>query len=194
VHPGDKPGRHDEGGQLVLDEVGHDLDDGRLDAGVVVERRGPVDGGGGVPLAGQGLGVELGGDVGPDLVPPVEVGQAQGRAAVLDEGAPGGQPPGGRGAVDDPRRPGATGADGAAPAVVVRRAADDGERTPPVSVVPDRVAVGPAPGREVDRQVGVAAGDSERIARRQAGQGPFDEDVGAPVEAEVLKVDSRIQR
>ncbi|MDQ1490928.1 MAG: hypothetical protein QOJ23_3442, partial [Actinomycetota bacterium] len=53
---------------------------------------------------------------------------------------------------------------------------------------------GPGPGREVDPQVGVAAPHCEGAPRAQRGQGPFDEDVGAPVEAEVLKVDSRAQR
>jgi hypothetical protein len=42
--------------------------------------------------------------------------------------------------------------------------------------------------------VGVPAPHPERGARAEAGQAPFDEDVGAPVEAEVVKVDSRAQR
>ena len=46
----------------------------------------------------------------------------------------------------------------------------------------------------MDREVEVATAHLERGARGQAGQGPLDEDVGAAVEAEVLKVDSRAQR
>ena len=42
--------------------------------------------------------------------------------------------------------------------------------------------------------MGVPASHPERGARGEAGQGPFDEEVGAPVEAEVVKVDSRAQR
>ena len=40
----------------------------------------------------------------------------------------------------------------------------------------------------------VPACDTERVAWAQIGQGPFDQDVGAPVEAQILKVDSRAQR
>jgi hypothetical protein len=35
---------------------------------------------------------------------------------------------------------------------------------------------------------------AERVARAQVGQSPFDQDVGAAVEAQILKVDSRAQR
>jgi hypothetical protein len=40
----------------------------------------------------------------------------------------------------------------------------------------------------------VPPGHPENVAGAQAGEDPFDEDVGAAVEAEVLKVDSRAQR
>jgi hypothetical protein len=40
----------------------------------------------------------------------------------------------------------------------------------------------------------VPAGYVERVARAQIGQSPFDQDVGAAVEAEILKVDTRAQR
>jgi hypothetical protein len=43
-------------------------------------------------------------------------------------------------------------------------------------------------------EMSVAAVHLQRFAGRQAGQGPFDEDVGTAVEAQVLKVDSRAQR
>ena len=46
----------------------------------------------------------------------------------------------------------------------------------------------------MDSELGVAAPHAEGGARGEAGQGPLDEDVGAPVEAEVVKVDSRAQR
>ena len=44
------------------------------------------------------------------------------------------------------------------------------------------------------RKVRVSAAHDEGLARTDPGQGPLDEDVGAPVEAEVVKVDSRAQR
>ena len=56
------------------------------------------------------------------------------------------------------------------------------------------MAVGPCPGGQVDPQVRIPARHGEGGAGAQAGQGPFDQDVGAPVEPEVLKVDSRVQR
>jgi hypothetical protein len=59
---------------------------------------------------------------------------------------------------------------------------------------PHLVSVGPGPGRQVDLEVGVPAPHPERGAGREAGQGAFDQDVGAAVEAQVLKVDSRPQR
>jgi hypothetical protein len=40
----------------------------------------------------------------------------------------------------------------------------------------------------------VPAPHPERGARGEAGQGPFDQDMGTAVEAQVLKVDSRAQR
>jgi hypothetical protein len=46
----------------------------------------------------------------------------------------------------------------------------------------------------VDLEVRVAARHPERGARGEVGQGPFDQDVGAAIEAQILKVDSRTQR
>ena len=56
------------------------------------------------------------------------------------------------------------------------------------------MAVRPGPGGQMDREMGVAAPHSQPGPRGEAGQGPVDQDVGAAVEAEVLKVDSRAQR
>ena len=44
------------------------------------------------------------------------------------------------------------------------------------------------------RKVRVSAAHDDGLAGTDPGQGPLDEDVGAAVEAEVLKVDSRDQR
>ena len=111
------------------------------------------------------------------------------------QGAPGGQAPGGRRAVDDPARPGlsplAAGPHSAPPPGIVRPALADRE---PSVLGGDGMAVGPGPGQEVDPEMRVAPGHLERGAGREGGQGPVDEDVGAAVEAEVLKVDSRAQR
>jgi len=46
----------------------------------------------------------------------------------------------------------------------------------------------------VHREVWVPAVDDHGLAGTDPGQGPLDEDVGAAVEAELLKVDSRAQR
>jgi hypothetical protein len=64
VDAAEEAGRHHQGGLLVLDQVGHDLHDGRLDlvGQLVGGQRGggrPVHRGGRVPLRRQGLGVEL---------------------------------------------------------------------------------------------------------------------------------------
>ena len=40
----------------------------------------------------------------------------------------------------------------------------------------------------------IPSADSECVAGAEQGQGPVDEDVGAAVEAQVLKVDIRAQR
>ncbi len=50
-------------------------------------------------------------------------------------------------------------------------------------------AAGPRP--QVDRQVAVVAPDLEAVTGRHPGQSPVDQQVGPPVEAEVVKVDSR---
>jgi hypothetical protein len=46
----------------------------------------------------------------------------------------------------------------------------------------------------MDPEVGIAAAHRQPVAGPQPRQGPFDEDVGAAIEAQVLKVDSRAQR
>jgi hypothetical protein len=46
----------------------------------------------------------------------------------------------------------------------------------------------------MDSEVLVATRHPQGVARRQIRQRPFDQDVGAAVEAEILKVDTRAQR
>jgi hypothetical protein len=43
----------------------------------------------------------------------------------------------------------------------------------------------------VDPQVGVPTPDGQATARAERGEGAIDEEVRSPVEAEILKVDSR---
>ena len=96
VDPAEEPGRHDERGLLVLDQVGHDLHDRVLDLGRAASNAASQSiGGRRVPLAGDGLGVEPGRDVGPDDVALVEV-EARLRAARLDQRAARRQAPRGR--------------------------------------------------------------------------------------------------
>ena len=64
MHAAQESGRHQECGLLVLDQIGHRLHDGGLDLWGERRRR-PVDGGGGIPLVGRGLCVQLGSKVGP---------------------------------------------------------------------------------------------------------------------------------
>jgi hypothetical protein len=85
------------------------------------------------------------------------------------------------------------GPDGTPPPGVVGAPADEGD---PIVVIDDSylVTTGPGPGREMHLEVRISALHAERGAGAEAGQGPFDQDGGAAVEAQVLKVDSRIQR
>jgi hypothetical protein len=85
------------------------------------------------------------------------------------------------------------------PAGVTGAAADDGEPAVAVGLAVrrsgrDRVALGPGPGREVHRQVRVLAPDAQPGARGEVAERPAEQEVGAAIEAEVLKVDSRPQR
>ncbi|MCU1463490.1 MAG: hypothetical protein JWO37_3565, partial [Acidimicrobiales bacterium] len=73
---------------------------------------------------------------------------------------------------------------GVAPAGVAGVAADDGRAF-------GAMAARAGPGREMDTQLGVVAPDLDAAPRRQPRQRPLDEEVGAAVEAEPLKVDSR---
>ena len=88
----EKTGRDHQGGLLVFNQIGHDLDDRGLHLVGQVGRR-PVDTRGRVPLPGRRLGVQAGGQFRPHLATLVEIGAVQGRTAGLDEGTPGGQPP-----------------------------------------------------------------------------------------------------
>jgi hypothetical protein len=114
----------------------------------------------------------------------------QRRPAVLHQGPPGGEPPRGRRPLDDALRSGPSRPDRAAPAGIVSRALDDDQ----AGVVLERVALRPDPRTAVDPEMRIPAGDFEPVARFQVAEGPLDQDVGAAVEAEVLKVDSRTQR
>jgi len=89
------------------------------------------------------------------------------------------------------------GPDGAPPAGVVGVAPDDGEFAVAAATGSGGrhpVTLLAGPGREMDLQVRVAAPDAQPGAGGEVAEGPIDQDVGAAVEAEVLKVDSRVQR
>jgi hypothetical protein len=156
MHPAEEPRRHDQGRLLVLDQVRHDLHDGRLDVVGKVDGRMPVDRGRGVPLSGDRLRVEAPGGVGPDPGPLVEVEAGLG-AAGLDQCASCRQAPcrvgARRGCRRDARRPG--------PAVVVG-VSPHHDRS--VAVRLDPVTVAAAPGREMHRERRVRPGDEQSVA------------------------------
>jgi hypothetical protein len=55
----------------------------------------------------------------------------------------------------------------------------------------EAVPLGSAPGPQVDAQLGVAPADLEAVAGGEGPEGALDQEMRAPIEAEVLKVDSR---
>ncbi len=185
MDPADEAGGDEQGRLLVLDQVGHELDHGQLDLGRVVDAGGPVDRRGRVPLPGGGLGVELGRHLRPHGGSVRQVGLGEWRPAGLDQGAAGGQAPGRVGPLGH-RTGGQAGPGGAVPTRRVGRALDDG-------LAVAGVAVGPRPRLEVDGQVQVPTTDVEPVAGLKLGEGSVHEEVGALVEAEILKVDSRRQ-
>ncbi|MHB8330145.1 MAG: hypothetical protein ACYDD6_11080 [Acidimicrobiales bacterium] len=86
MHAADESGRHLECRLFVLDEVRHDLDDRLLDLVRELDRRSPVDGHLRVPLHGDGLRVQLGSEVGPELRLEFQVGTYQGESTFFDQG------------------------------------------------------------------------------------------------------------
>src|SRR5438105_2205434 len=84
---------YDEGDLLVLDQVGHDLDDGCLDLLGQIERSRPVNRCVRVPLAGDRLGVDARRQVRPDEVFFFNI-EMQGRTTCLDESTTRGETPG----------------------------------------------------------------------------------------------------
>ncbi len=63
------PSGYDQGGVLVLDQEGHDLNDGGFDRGIELERYVPIDGGLRIPLSGDALTIDLVGGRGPAARP-----------------------------------------------------------------------------------------------------------------------------
>ena len=55
------------------------------------------------------------------------------------------------------------------------------------------VALAASPALQVHREVAIRPDDAQRGAGRERAQGTVDEEVRAPVEAEIVKVDSRVR-
>jgi hypothetical protein len=188
VHPGQQSGRDHQRGLLVLDEVGHHLDHGRLDLGGHVGggAGGPVDRGRRIPLRRRGVRVEPGREVGPDDVAVGDVEPGGCRAAGLDQCAAGCQPPVGRGAAHDAVRARTAGSFRAGPSLVVRRPRLD---LAPVGLGGEAVPPATTPRAQVNGERGITPDDAQQPARRQSAQGAFHEDVGALFEAEPVQVE-----
>jgi hypothetical protein len=97
---GEESRRHQQRRRLVLDQVGHHLDDRLLDRRRELERRGPVDRARRIPLRGDGLLVELGDAVAPDDLLLVER-EVEGERARLDGRSARREPPALRRPLDD---------------------------------------------------------------------------------------------
>ena len=186
-----EPGRHDEGGLLVLDQVGHHLHHRGFDVGRQRELVVPRHRGLRVPLSGGGLRVQVRSDVGPDQVAVVQVEPGL-RAAGFEERAPRPEPPPRRRTAAERRRLSRPGPLRAEPAVVVRRPSDHHRhqlaRLAPIRPL-DPMTPATTPGGQVYAQRRIAPGDRQPAAGRQPGQGALHEQVRAPAETQVTQVD-----
>ena len=177
-----------QSGLLVLDQVGHDLDDRGFDGsagsskGVV-----PVHRGRRIPLVGGGLGVEPGRQVGPDGGLVRQVGAGQRRTAGFDQGASSRQTPRWRRVGDHAVGSGAAGSLGVTPAVLLDGALYQDE----AGRGDDLVTLAPSPRHQVQPQVRIGSGHHHLAADRHASKGLDDQQMAALVEAESFKVDSR---
>jgi hypothetical protein len=191
MDPPDEPGRHDEGGLLVLDQVGHHLHHRGLDVGWQRERVVPRHRGLRVPLPRRRLRVEVRSDIGPHQVAVVQVEPGLG-ATGFEQRTPGAEPPPRRRTAAKCRREGGPGALRAEPAVVVRRAPDHHRHhVGPVARLRrfDPMTPATTPGGQVHRQRRVASADRQPASGRQTGQGSVHQQVCAPAEAQVTEVD-----
>ena len=181
--------RHEQRGVLVLDQVCHELYDRVLHLGRQVERCVPVDGRVGIPLRSGGLCVKASGLVRPDFGLHGEGEMKLGRSR-LDRGPARGQAPGSFRVVDDrsllARRSFAR-LFGAAPAAGLGAAADhpcDNGRGSRLELV----ALGAAPGGQMNEEVGRLTADAETTADRELPQRPLDQEMG---ESQIVNIDNR---
>jgi hypothetical protein len=190
VHPGEQPGRDDQGGLLVLDQVGHDLHHRRFDVGRqrLVDR--PVDRDGRIPLRGRRVRVQPGRQVGPEHVTVGEVELAHIGAAGLDERAAGSQSPVRRRVADQVDGSGAAGPLGTDPPLQVRPATPDD--IPAVGVVGEGVTPLAALGPKVHSQRRVGADDAQPVAGGQWCERPAHDQVRAVGEAERFQVEQEL--
>ncbi|MEO5839850.1 MAG: hypothetical protein ABIQ73_15880 [Acidimicrobiales bacterium] len=191
VHLRDESSGNDQRRDLVLDEVGHHLDDGGFDELVVLDWCGPVDGGGRIPLTRGGLRVETGRLVGPDMCFVVEREKRVGPTE-LDVRTAGRYSPVPRRTIDNRPRDCERRVPGGL-AVAPRRTGGSPPREPRdravgVSIF---VAVAPRPGphAQVHPQLGMRATDIDRGARLELVDGVLDDDVRAFVETEMAEID-----
>ena len=189
--------RHQQGRVLVLHHVGHELDDGVLHRRGQLGRIAPVDVGVGIPLRGHGLGVEVGGAVGPDLQLVAEP-EMEGRRPGFHLRATRGQAPerlGLRGhGIASRARIAAARLRRAAPAPGLGAAArHDGHGLCSTrAVLPAQaVALVAAPARQLGLPARRAAGHAQLPAHGQGGQRVLDQKMGTGIEAQALQVDDR---
>ena len=178
MQPTEEPRRHQQRRGLVLDQIRHHLHHRVLDLRRMIGRRVPRDRGRRIPLRRRGLGVEPRGLVGPHRVLVDERQRHVGGAGLDQRAARGQAPPRWRMIHRGVDRAGSL---GAAPAI--GGAALDHPRD---TIARERIAPGPTPRRQIDRQGRRRAGDPHRRVARQAAR---HEQVRALVEAEVGEVD-----
>ena len=188
-----EPGRHDEGGLLVLDQVRHHLHHRGLDVGRQRERVVPRHRGLRVPLSGGSLRVQVG----------AMSAQTRSRSSRSNRAS---GPPASSSAprAPSPHRAGgrllsADGRAGPARSAPNQRSSSADPRTTtatsssasPRSGAFDPVAPATTPGGQVHAQRRVAPGDRQPAAGRQPGQGALHQQVRAPAEAQVTQVERR---
>jgi hypothetical protein len=177
--------RHQQRGVLVFDHVGHHLADGGLHLGRVREGGLPVQRGVGIPLRADGLGIQLGHVVGPDVLLAIEP-EGEGRGTGFDPRAPSGQAPAGRGLRQHGAvlvRVGVSRVGGVTPAAGLGRAAGDQRRAARGAVPGQGMALGAAPVGQLGLPAGCLATHAQGLAGGLRAQRVLDQQVRAGVEA-----------
>ncbi len=188
VDAGDERRRDLERGHLVLDQVGHDLDDGVFDLVVVGDGRLPIDGRRRIPLRRGGLPVHPLRAVAPHLRAARDR-VVERRTARLDERSARRESPRGIRMLED--------------RVGLARIRSTGDRTPVPSThrrlaarhdraragTLHRMTLGPTPRHEADREVRIAPLDPDRLPDGDPAERALDEDLPTSIEPELAEVD-----